>query len=321
MEARLYTPEFRAQWEEFVDNASNGTIFHYQKFFDYHPDDRFENHHLIFLNKERIEAVLPAAIINDDNKRILVSHPGASFGGFVVSRNNGIGNSFKLVDALITYCRKNELSCIRITPPPFIYYDLFENHLDFAFYKNGFHYFRRELTAIIPLLNIRDTLSLFRPTARTAMRKSQKCGIETKISHDWQKFYPILLKNLSMRHNVKPTHTLDELLKLTKLFPERIFLYGAYLKNELIAGVVIFVANHKVLLAFYISQDYEHQSLRPLNFLFYQILRWGYENNFKWLDFGLYTLREEPNFGLARFKESFGAKGIFRDTWEKRMEI
>jgi hypothetical protein len=33
-------------------------------------------------------------------------------------------------------------------------------------------------------------------------------------------------------------------------------------------------------------------------------------------DFGTFTVDEEPNMGLGRFKENFGASGIFRDTVE-----
>ena len=37
----------------------------------------------------------------------------------------------------------------------------------------------------------------------------------------------------------------------------------------------------------------------------------------KFLDFGIFTVNENPNMGLARFKENFGANGIFRDTIDK----
>ena len=33
-------------------------------------------------------------------------------------------------------------------------------------------------------------------------------------------------------------------------------------------------------------------------------------------DFGIFTVNGEPNMGLGRFKENFGASGIFRDTIE-----
>ena len=38
------------------------------------------------------------------------------------------------------------------------------------------------------------------------------------------------------------------------------------------------------------------------------------QNEKKVFDFGIFTENGEPNFVLARFKENFGASGIFRDT-------
>jgi lipid II:glycine glycyltransferase (peptidoglycan interpeptide bridge formation enzyme) len=39
------------------------------------------------------------------------------------------------------------------------------------------------------------------------------------------------------------------------------------------------------------------------------------EEGFKFLDFGIFTVNMEPNWGLGRFKENFGARGILRDTF------
>ena len=36
---------------------------------------------------------------------------------------------------------------------------------------------------------------------------------------------------------------------------------------------------------------------------------------------GIFTVNEKPNMGLARFKENFGASGIFRDTIELKLPI
>jgi lipid II:glycine glycyltransferase (peptidoglycan interpeptide bridge formation enzyme) len=76
-----------------------------------------------------------------------------------------------------------------------------------------------------------------------------------------------------MRHNVQPAHTLDELLKLKKLFPQKIYLYGAYIEGRLIAGVVNFYCNDNVVLVFYISHDQEFQQYREVNLLFYTIIK------------------------------------------------
>jgi lipid II:glycine glycyltransferase (peptidoglycan interpeptide bridge formation enzyme) len=48
--------------------------------------------------------------------------------------------------------------------------------------------------------------------------------------------------------------------------------------------------------------------------LFHEIVAWSIQRGFRSLDFGIFTVDEDPNWGLARFKESFGAQGIFRNS-------
>ena len=75
MKAIEYTPELAARWDDFVSKANNGTIFHTQRFLSYHPDDRFEHHHLIFDDRGKWAGVLPGAVAFRDGKRIYASHP------------------------------------------------------------------------------------------------------------------------------------------------------------------------------------------------------------------------------------------------------
>ena len=82
----------------------------------------------------------------------------------------------------------------------------------------------------------------------------------------------------------------------------------------MIAGVINFICNDNTVLAFYISHKMEFQHLRPLNYLFGKIFEWAINNNYKYYDFGLFTIDGEANLSLARFKESFGSAGIFRKT-------
>ena len=129
-------------------------------------------------------------------------------------------------------------------------------------------------------------------------------------------FYNILKENLKIRHGVNPTHTLKEIYKLIELFPDSINLFGAFYKGEMIAGVLNFIIKDDVVLAFYISHKEEFQELRPLNLLFYSIFNWALKEKINVYDFGIFTVEGEPNMGLGRFKENFGASGIFRDTFQ-----
>jgi lipid II:glycine glycyltransferase (peptidoglycan interpeptide bridge formation enzyme) len=220
------------------------------------------------------------------------------------------------VEALVGHLRKERFHRAELTPPPLFYSSHPNNYIDFALLRHGFEYLRRELTSVVPLPGKDvEVFSSFKSEARTATRKAQKLGVVIRESDDYEDFYQILRKNLRMRHNVNPTHTPEELLRLKALLPDEIRLFSAFLKGEQIAGVVLFLCNPRVMLAFYISHRQEYQEYRSVNLLFYHIMDWGRREGFRYLDFGTFTLNMEPNWGLGKFKETFGAKGLFRDSF------
>ncbi len=307
-----YREKRREEWEDFVERSSNGTIFHLQKFFDYHPKKRFKHIHFLLEKEGKVISLFPAALQDASKDRTLVSHPGSSYGGFVFKKNIGIKESITVVERLLRYLRKKGFKRIILTQPPIVYQKILNNYLDFALWICGARYLKRELSAVIETSE--DPLSTFKPEARTAVRKSIKLGVEVRETQDYHHFYEILKENLKMRHSVDPTHSLDELLHLARIFPEEIRLFGAYLGEELIGGIVSFACNERVILAFYISHKEEYQSYRPVNLLIYELLKWTNQHGHRYLDLGTFTLRMEPDFGLAKFKETFKARGLFRDT-------
>jgi hypothetical protein len=310
-----YTAKDAVAWDEFVWSANNGTLFQTRRFLSYHPADRFKDHSLCFYKGGRRLAVLPAADFKNGEVRTLISHRGASYGGLTVRDTLGIRDSFDLVRALIHHARNEGFDAIDLTPPPQIYFNRPSNYIDFALVQNGFTYRKREISSVIPLdYPVEEILSTFSESSRRAVRRGKKLGVVVRESEDYGDFYQILKKNLQLRHNVQPTHTLDEVHKLKSLFPERIKLFAAYHHNRMVAGVVMFICNPKVVLAFYISHNEEFQQYRGVNVLFHDIIQWALNGGYAFLDFGIFTVNEDPNWGLAHFKESFGAQGVFRDS-------
>ena len=317
MEVKHFKKTDTKTWELFVSQNNKGTLFHTRRFLNYHPEGRFKDHSLMFFEKGKMVALFPAAEITNHNRKILVSHPGASFGSFVTSENISFRNTMELVKTLKSYASEHDFNGVRTTLPPAIYRYQPSNYLDFSLLKNGFTYYRREISSILLLeKSIDKTLARFRPSHRQAVRKAQRYGIQIRESDDFANFYRMLKKNLKIRHGVEPTHTLEELCLLNDLFPDQVVLHSAILDNKMIAGVVNFIVNPKIILAFYISHDEHFQESRPLNLLFSSIFEWAIQKGIHAFDFGIFTVKEEPNFGLARFKENFGASGIFRDTLE-----
>ena len=304
-------------WDNFVSSANNGTLFHTRRFLNYHHEGRFNDHSLEFYKKGKLVGVFPAALIESGDQRQLVSHPGASVGSFVVPEDLAFADALEMVEQLVDYSKRENLDGIKLTQPPTIYSKRLSHYIDFALQKNGFLYSKREISSILFLeKSIDENLSKFKSTHRTAVRKAEKSGVVVKETDDFASFYEILKKNLSIRHDVKPTHSLDELLHLKELFPDKINLFGAYIEEKMVAGVINFIATENVVLAFYISHNEDFQEVRPINLLFYKIFEWAIQKKYSVFDFGIFTVNEEPNLGLARFKENFGASGQFRDTME-----
>jgi len=317
MEIKRFKETFSQDWEKIVQKANNGTIFQTRKFLNYHPPGRFADHSLIFIKKDKPFVIFPAAEHDIDGKKYLVSHPGTSYGSFVVPEALSFADSYELVESLIKYTKANNFDGIRLTPPPTIYNQRLSNYVDFALIQHGFKYLNREISSILFLEETPEqNLNKFKTSHKRAVRKAIKEGVLVKQSDKYDEFYQILKSNLKIRHGVTPTHTLEELLKVKELFPDKVNLFGAFLKDKMVAGVVNFICNDEVVLAFYISHDEEYQETRALNLLFYTIFEWAIREKYKVFDFGIFTVNEDPNFGLARFKENFGASGIFRDTFE-----
>jgi lipid II:glycine glycyltransferase (peptidoglycan interpeptide bridge formation enzyme) len=270
--------------------------------------------------KQNLFSVLPAAELIVDGKRILVSHPGSTVGSFVVPENLSIADAMSMSEALVTYVKENNFSGIRITLPPTLYQRRLSNYMDFSFFKQGFTYSKRDVTSILFLEDSLDkNLAKFKSSHLRAVRNAQEKGVNVRQSNDFDSFYHILEQNLKIRHGVSPTHTLAELKNIHALFPDRVNLFAAFVKDVMVAGVVNFVVNDYVVLAFYISHDEAYQEFRAVNLLFYSIFDWAIQQGFRIYDFGTFTVNEEPNMGLGRFKENFGASGIFRDTIELKL--
>ena len=310
-----YQDSFAEEWDNFVWQANNGTIFHTRRFLNYHPPERFEDHSLIIKKDKRVIALFPATIRYEQHRRILTSHRGASYGGLITNFHVGIRETFDIVENLIHHARDNQFQGIDLTPPPIVYHKRPSHYVDFALVKNGFGYRKREISSVIPLtFSEKEVLYTFSAESRRAVRRGVKLGVEVRECEEYEAFYQILKRNLKMRHNVTPTHSLEELLLLKNIFPERIKLFGAFAEERMVAGVVMFICNPQVVLAFYISHNEDFQQYRGVNCLFFEIIKWAIREKYAYLDFGIFTVNMDPNWGLGRFKESFGAQGIFRDT-------
>ena len=309
-----YTPAWKNQWDAFVLGSNNGTMFHLQKFFDYHPEGRFPFHHLMFMERNKIIAVLPGGIRNG----VFDSPMGASYGS-IVTPDIKFSGHIALVDALLDWGKLNGVREFFLTAAPMIYEQYQNQSLEFALLWRGFHYDVHYISSAIKLDPQRDLLERFQRTVKRNVKNSfNDLDISIELNEDYEGFYPILLENKA-KHDAKPTHSLQDLYKLKELMPERLKLFMMYYKGLPIAGSLMFVANPQVFLCFYIMMKYEYKHLHPVNRLMYEIGLWATRAGYQYIDIGVSqdTKAENPmtpSYSLIEYKENFDAKTIMRNT-------
>ena len=117
---RKFTAKDTKCWDDFVNQSNNGTIFHLRSFLSYHIDRKFMDHSLIFEKKGRIIALFSAAEIKKNGIKILHSHPGASYGGFIYYKLN-FGESEGMLESFEKYLENKKFNRTFFISTPSIY--------------------------------------------------------------------------------------------------------------------------------------------------------------------------------------------------------
>lgn len=315
------TAERRAAWDRFVDASNNGTLFHKLAFLNYHPEGRFDFHHLAFRNESgKLRAVLPAHIRqHDEGRQFLVSPAGASIGGPVVAEGMKTEEYEELVTLLKRYGREQDLD-LQLRLGPREYMNIPDETLSFWLHADGFQLTRRWLLLMVPLPWIAggdSVLSTFSKGKRRDVRAGLRDSIEAKeVPLDQlDTFYDILMQNQG-RMGSNPTHTLDELKRLVQLVPDHLRLFFSYWHDQPLAATLLFKLNSRIVTTFYVCQTDEHMDRLTMPVLFAEIIRSFHAEGYRYLDLGPVTFDDYSlNTGLSFFKQGFGARGYPRDMW------
>ncbi len=293
------------EWDNYIRNSNNGTIFQEQSFLSYHPEERFKDLSLFFAKRDKIIALLTLTIKKDN---MLSSHQGASFGGFVYQKPLTANESQQICEGLLEYAQKLQVNGIEMTLPPSVYCNTPNDTILFYLWQAGFRYSRRELTNI---LKIKEEFNFDR-SVRKAVNHSSELRIVDNDTN-YEAFYKLLTENL-MAKGAKPTHSFTELMDLKEKYPQKIVFWGAYLNDKFVGGLCNWEVKTGFQMIFYSCYDKDYGSHRILNRLFYDCCLLYQKQGIKFVDFGTSSKSMVLNQGLNNFKELYEAYGVFRDT-------
>ena len=314
-----YTYDLFDEWNQFIENSNNGTIFHRLDFLSYHGEKFKENEkHLVWRKGGNILAVLPMAIFKENGIRIAKSPYGASWGGFVHSTKIKLSEVFEIVDSLFDFINDNHIDEFYITFPPACYYNFYTNYFEFVLYSKGFTICNRYLTSVVQLPESKDDVwNLIHSKARNSTRKAQKLFTYLPDARA-KEFYPILVEDKKRHDNASITHSLNDLIYLQKL-DKQVTFDIAIKKDNSKAGICYFWTNNNCIMTFYMAQDDRALGSNGMNYLIYEGMIQAIKKGIKYIDFGTSLSKfevENKIFGVAKFKERFGAQGYFRDSYK-----
>ena len=302
------------EWDNYILKGDNGTLFHKKSFLGYHLRKEIKDASLVFRKKGKIIALLPGAIQESKKGKIYSSHYGASWGGLVYQNPLNFADCKEICLSLLSFSEKMGYHGIEITLPPTIYQRTSSDYIPFMFLQHGFRYKKRELTNIICFNNDIKIPDSFDRSVRWGAGKSKRMEIKIiKDSDDYSSFYELMEKSLEDKATT-PTHSLEELLNLKKLFPKDIILWTAHKDNQLVGGMCNWQVQPGIWLIFYSAYLSGLSSYRILNRLYYEGITEYYNTGCRYVDFGTSSINMQVNEGLIAFKEQFLAYGVFRDT-------
>jgi len=310
-----YKEEHSEVWDDFVENKSiNGTFLHTRKFYHHQPENRTDDNSYLFYKKNKLIGIIGCALQGAGSQ--LISHPRSTYGGFIVSKVVGVEESLVIVQLLLEEAGKNNVNEVIIRNPFRIFYKKPCDEFDYAMWYYGFKVLYRDLEVAIPIDEKTNIEANYTEGTRSGVHKAMK-NLTVEETNDYKSFWVMLEKTLQDRHNKTPTHNYSQIFGLLRIVGDKkIKLFVTKKNNQVIAGLVLFVLNDICVHAQYIAYDTAFQNERPLNILLHQVCIWGQKNGYRYFNLGRPTEDNGNivNFNLFKFKESYGGRGVLRET-------
>lgn len=295
-------------WNAFIGQAKNATFLFHRDFMDYH-NDRFQDHSLIVLDKEKWVAILPANLVGNQ----VFSHQGLTYGGLVYNESLKLSSVKEIFKNILSFFNENNIDKLQLKLIPSIYHQKPAEELNYALFLANAQLTRRDSLTV---------MDLSKPYSLSKIRKrGVKSGINNgliiKEVDNFEDFWnEILIPNLALKHQAKPVHGLEEITRLKALFPEKIRQFNVYQNDVIVAGTTIFETS-TVAHCQYISGREDKNELGGIDFLFHQLISEVFKDK-HYFDFGISNENQgrKLNEGLSYWKESFGANIIVQDFYE-----
>jgi FemAB-related protein (PEP-CTERM system-associated) len=141
----------------------------------------------------------------------------------------------------------------------------------------------------------------FNNKVRNAIRKALRSDLEISWDNNLKEFYSIYSKN--MRELGSPPHSYTFFNNLMHEFSNHVKIIRVQMDSRTIGALFLISFKH-TLISGWAASDKTYQKFNPNNLLYWEVIRYGCEKDYKFFDFGRSTF----NSGTFNFKKPWGAE-------------
>lgn len=306
IEVRIYSSEYKSDWDNFVELSKNGSFHLKRDFVEYHSS-RFTDYSLMLFEDNELKALIPANIHNS----VLYSHQGLTYGGILVDAKVYLTEYIEIITAFLTFLKSSRIEKCIIKEIPWTYTSVFNDDFDFLMNLVQAKVSRFD---VLPHINLNEPLK-YQERRKRSIAKAQKLNLEVNETTDFSAYWTLVAEMLAA-YGAAPVHSLEEINYLKDKFPENVRLFEIWEQKELIAGVLVFETT-LVARAQYIASSARGKETGALDLLFDNLITSVFKDK-KYFEFGTTTLNggTKLNYGLSDQKEGFGARTVVQHTYE-----
>lgn len=307
-----YDTKYYIEWNEFIAASKNGTFLFHRYFMEYHKD-RFKDFSLLIFQEEKLVAVLPANI--KDNE--VHSHQGLTYGGLIYTSKLKQLSVSEIFTEIVAYLNQEKVKKLYLKQIPFIYHKYPAQESEYALFHIGAKLVRRDGLSVYD----KEKPLAFTKKRKEAIRRGEKNRLiiteEPRFDLFWNE---VLIPNLERKHEAKPVHSLKEIEMLYNKFPENIRQFNVYDNNKIVAGTTLFITD-TVVKPQYVSATSNKNELGSLDYLYAKLITELFSDK-RYFDLGpsFRDDRKTINEGVLFWKESFGARTIVHDFYEVNIQ-
>ena len=293
----------------------NSNFLFKRGYMDYHKD-RFKDFSLmIYDDKDKLISILPASISDNDGKKILVSHGGLTFGGFLTNEKMKVETMLEIFDAVKDFLRQQNFSSLIYKCIPYIYWKYPSEEDKYALFINDAKLIRRDVSTTIYL----PKKYKYSKDRKYRVNQGKKNNVAVNQRDCYEGFINLENEILSKYHSTRAVHIGAELKMLAEKFPDNIKLFTGEIDSKILSGAVVF-ENGDTVHTQYLANSDEGRQIGALDAVIDYLLTEVYPDK-KYFDFGISNENNGRylNRGLIAQKEGFGARAVVHDFYELKI--